>query len=383
MKQLLLWPLILPCAMFLNISCRTGPDPSGAGPEQIPQGNQYARRFTISEFEAYSLLKVRDPWQGSREVSYTYLLAKDPARIPDTLTHLTIIPIPVERVITLSTTHVAMITALEHQKSIMGHSGTSFLYQEDLRSRVESGDMAEVGHGQALDYERLVALEPDVVFMFGVEGAEVSAVAKMRELGLEVVYCADYLEAHPLGKAEWVRFFAAFYGEDTAADRIFDEVKNHYVELQSLAVGLKDQPAVLTGLPWKDNWYMAGGESFAARLISDAGGRYLWEDLPGDEARALDLESVYERAVEAEVWINPGVAGGLADLSAFDPRFEALPVLGSGRIYNNNARVNEAGGNDYWESATLRADLVLADLIAIFHPELLPDHSLYYYTKLK
>ena len=136
---------------------------------------------------------------------------------------------------------------------------------------------------------------------------------------------------------------------------------------------MDERPEVMTGLPWKDSWFVAGGRSFAARLIADAGGNYMWRDIQSSEAMPLDLESVFSRAVSADIWINPGVASSIED----------LPVLKKGSIYNNNARMSEGGGNDYWESATVRPDLILADLISVFHPELLRDHSMLYYKKLK
>ena len=128
---------------------------------------------------------------------------------------------------------------------------------------------------------------------------------------------------------------------------------------------------------------MAGGESFAATLIKDAGGEYLWADSHSAEAIPLDLESVYARAVKAEIWINPGAATSLNELQNFDQRFTELGVIQSGMIFNNNERLNTTGGNDYWESGTVRPDLVLADLIKVFHPDLLTDHRLFYYRQLK
>ena len=139
----------------------------------------------------------------------------------------------------------------------------------------------------------------------------------------------------------------------------------------------------MIGLPWKDTWYVAGGRSYASRLISDAGGNYLWQGNTSDEAIPLDLESVYSKAVNADVWINPGVAHSIGELLAFDERFGELEVVRQAEIYNNNARMSPGGGNDYWESATLRPDLILADLISVFHPELMRDHSMFYYRKLK
>jgi len=128
---------------------------------------------------------------------------------------------------------------------------------------------------------------------------------------------------------------------------------------------------------------MAGGNSFAARLIKDAGGSYLWRDNPSTQAIPLDLESVYSKAVGAHIWINPGAASSLEELEHFDERLGALPVLQTGNVYGNNRRLTHGGGNDYWESGSVRPDLVLADLIALFHPDLMTDHQFIYYRKLK
>jgi iron complex transport system substrate-binding protein len=128
---------------------------------------------------------------------------------------------------------------------------------------------------------------------------------------------------------------------------------------------------------------MAGGKSFAAQLMKDAGGDYLWSDHPSAQAVPLDLESVYMRAVNADIWINPGAAGSLTDILLLDERLGDLEVVKKGHVFNNNARSSATGGNDYWESGTVRPDLVLADLIGVFHPDLLTDHRFVYYRQLK
>jgi len=121
-----------------------------------------------------------------------------------------------------------------------------------------------------------------------------------------------------------------------------------------------------------------------ARFIADAGGAYLWRGEGGTGALTLSIEAVYARALGAEVWLNPGLrARRLADLNELDPRFAALPVVRRGEVWNNNLRLNEAGGNDYFESAVMNPQEVLADLIAILHPELLPGRRLVYYRKLE
>lgn len=344
---------------------------------------KYATRFDVQKEDDYTLLKVSNPWQNSRGLSYTYVLGKERELLPDSLSVFPFIPTPVKRVIAMSTTHVAMIGSLGELGTIVGASGTDYIYDPEIRERCDSGLLSEVGYGQGLNYEILVDLQPDVVFLYGVEGNVTTTARKLEELGIKTVYCAEYLEPDPLGKAEWIRFFAHFYGKEREADRFFDSVDYSYSILRELCREVEEKPEVMIGLPWKDSWFVAGGRSFAARLIGDAGGNYMWRDNHSTEALPLDLESVFSRAVSADIWINPGVASSIDELIAFEKRFGELPVLKKGNIYNNNARMSEGGGNDYWESATVRPDLVLADLISVFHPELLRDHSMFYYKKLK
>lgn len=365
---------------------------AGCHPGKVPMGDQhkessgftkYATRFDIRREEGYTVLQVFNPWQNSRSKTYTYLLADKQENIPDSLSALPFIRTPLTRVIAMSTTHVAMITGLGEGTSIKGASGTPFIYNQEIRERIDSGLVADVGYGQGLNYELVVALEPDVVFLYGVEGNVTTLAGKLTELGITVVYCAEYLEQDPLGKAEWIRFFASFYSKEQEADIFFSKVDSNYTALKSLTFSELEKPEVMIGLPWKDTWYVAGGQSFASRLISDAGGEYIWADNPSDEAVPLDLESVYSKAINADIWINPGVAQSLNELLNFDERFSDLPVLKQGNIFNNNARMSPGGGNDYWESATLRPDLILDDLIFVFHPQLKRDHSMFYYRKLK
>lgn len=375
--------LIVLLLISLLAGCRPGGDHSGSEPVNVSSFTKYATRFDVQNEDDFTLLKVFNPWQKSSGLTYTYVLGNDEKLLPDSLCTFPFIQIPVKRVIAMSTTHVAMIDGLGETRSIIGASGTPFIYNSEIRARCKSGLITDVGYGQGLNYEMVVALEPDVVFLYGVEGNVTTTAGKLEELGIKTVYCAEYLEKDPLGKAEWIRFFANFYGREAFADELFSRVDSGYRNLQELCLNVKEKPEVMIGLPWKDTWYVAGGKSFASCLIKDAGGDYIWRDNLSEEALPLDLESVFSRGVNADVWINPGVANSINELLAFDERFDELPAIINGNVYNNNARMSEGGGNDYWESATLRPDLVLSDLISIFHPELQTDHSSFYYRKLK
>ena len=344
---------------------------------------RYASGFRVFEQGSYTVIEVMDPWQQSKNVIFSYVLAPSQDVLPDSLKNMPFIKTPVQRVIALSTTHVAMIDQLGSAASIVGLSGSEFIYSSPIRARIESGSIRDVGYGQGLDFETIVRLEPDVLFLYGVEGNVMTTLEKLTDLGIPAVFCGEYLETHPLGKAEWIRFFSLFYNKEEQSNSFFQHIDSAYSALSALSSGVLPKPVVLNGLPWKDTWFMAGGKSFAAQLIEDAGGDYLWSDSPSTQAVPLDLESVYLRAINADIWINPGAAGSLADILLLDERLGNLDVIKNGHVFNNDARSSLAGGNDYWESGTVRPDLVLADLIEVFHPDLLTDHTFVYYRQLK
>lgn len=60
-----------------------------------------------------------------------------------------------------------------------------------------------------MDLERLITLKPDMVMAYLV-AADFGQFRKVEELGIPVVINAEYLEPHPLGRAEWIKFMALF-----------------------------------------------------------------------------------------------------------------------------------------------------------------------------
>ncbi|MGC9471796.1 MAG: ABC transporter substrate-binding protein [Bacteroidales bacterium] len=346
-------------------------------------GNDYARGFEIVREAACTRLNVYNPWQGAREQVFSYCLVPEGMPVPAKIQAAEkVIRTPVKKVVCFSTTQVAMIEFLGQGDAIAGVSGVNFIYSPRLRERVKRGLIRETGYDQAISWETLLELQPDIVLAYGVTGEVNRNIRRMEELGIPVVFTAAYLEPHPLGKAEWLKFIAAFFGEEGKAQTLFGETEQQYLELARQAASVKERPGVLLGLPWKDTWYISGGRSYVATLIQDAGGAYLWSELDSHESLPYSLESVYHRCLLADVWLNPGAARSRDDMYATDARLAEIKAFRNGAIYNNDARMSRGGGNDYWESGTVYPQRILADLIRILHPGLLPPDSMFYYRKL-
>jgi len=192
-------------------------------------------------------------------------------------------------------------------------------------------------------------------------------------------------EQEALARAEWIKFTAGFYDLAYEADSIFKQIETNYLVLKEKAKSVSSKPTVFVNIPFKEIWYMPCGENYMAKLIADAGGDFLWKDVKANNGLNLNLdyEAVYAKAADANIWLCNGFARSLAEIKSADKKNTFFKAYKTANIFNNDKRNTSSGGFDFWETGPLNPDKVLADLIFIFHPELLPNHELYYYRKLK
>jgi iron complex transport system substrate-binding protein len=347
-----------------------------------PAKLRHARGFRVSYEGGVKYVTVLDPWPGA-EGGITYALVERGSVPPADVPPGRVIEIPLRSIVTLSATYLVELEMLGLEDKIVGHGDLHRVYSPRIRALAARGAVAEVGAAAGgVNIERLLDLDPDLIMAYGL-GNAYDVHPKLAEVGLKVVINADWLEATPLGRSEWIKFLALFFNKEQEAEQTFSQIEAEYRRLASLARGAERRPSVFLDSPFQDTWWMAGGGSYMATLLSDAGAEYLWEVDGRFSSLPLDFETVYERAAGAEFWLNPGDWQSLNHALALDERFAAFSAFENRRVYNNTARRGEGGGNDYWESGPAEPQLLLADLIAIFHPGLLPQHRLRYYQRLE
>jgi iron complex transport system substrate-binding protein len=344
----------------------------------------YATRFNMEKDTDYIRIRIYNPWQGAEDVVQEWFLIGRGTRIPAGIDSSEVIRIPVKKIICMSTTHLAMISALGEACTISAFSGTKYIYEKSIENMVNQGRIREIGYENNLNKELILELKPDLLMVYGVGSESASYIEKLKELGIKVFYNADYLETDPLGKAEWIKLIGALYCRDKIADSIFSETESKYEKLKNLiSRNITYYPTVLLGLPYRDTWFISPGNSYISRLISDAGGYYLWKEARASAAFPVNLETVYLKALSADFWLNAGTAESKADISAIDNRLADLECFRKGNVFNNNKRMSKGGGDDYWESGSVNPQLILEDIATILHPELFPGRELYYFRNLK
>lgn len=347
-----------------------------------------AARFSVEYFNHYKVLRVSDAFDGAP--GFDYVLTQcgaprpDPADFP---AGAQFIDVPSGALVTLSTTQLPALSQLGLLDQLVAVDSGYYISTADVLDRIAAGTISEVGFGAEINIERVLELAPDLVMSYGFNPAT-DAHPVLLEAGIFTALDASWRELSPLGRAEWLKFAALFYNREADANALYDEIADQYDAVKQLAasVSADDRPSVLINsfLGYADAWFIPGSATYVGQLVRDAGGELLLAQADSTGSQALGFEVVYDGGLDANIWLTEtfGLYSG-ADLLALDSRFGDFAAFQSGAIWNNNRDENANGGNNYYEWGVTQPHLVLADLLAIFHPELLPEHEFAFYHQLE
>lgn len=370
-----------PAALETGAECATSYDPSV---DYFPDKAQIdiATGFSVEYHRHYKTVTVREPWQDA-DRSFTYTLVQCGTPVPADVDPATVITVPARSIVALSTTHLPPLDRLGVVDRLVGTGSADHISTPSVRDRLASGDAIEVTRNLSTNIEAIISLAPDLVMTHSIGDPSSDVYPKLTEAGLNVVLNAEYVERSPLGRAEWLKFMALFFNREAKANELFVAIEREYRAVAELAQSVAVRPTVLLGFSYQGTWYVSGGRSYGAQLLADAGANYLWSDSTAPVTLPLDFEAVYEVAAAADVWLNMEPAWQTrAAAIADDPRYGQFQAWQRDQMYNNTAKTNATGGNDYWETGLLEPQVILADLVQIFHPDLFPDRQLVYYQQL-
>ena len=366
-------------SLLLLVSCVSNKKTSLEAFNQDIYTPEYASGFKIlgADNVQSTLIQVFNPWQGAKDVEMSYFISRNGEQAPAGFTGPTI-PAGAKQIVCMSSSYIAMLDALGQADRIVAVSGIDYVSNPYIIAHKDSiKDM-----GPEMNYELLLGLKPDVVLLYGIGDAQTAVTDKLKELSIPYMYVGEYLEESPLGKAEWMVALSELTDSREIGIEIFSEIPKRYQTLKDLTASVEQRPTVMFNTPWNDSWIMPSTKSYMAQLVNDAGADYIYKENTSNSSAPIGLETAYGLIQKADYWINVGMASTLDELKAVNPKFTDAKSVREKTAYNNNLRLTATGGNEYWESAVVRPDIVLRDLIHIFHPELVSD-SLYYYRHLE
>ncbi len=344
-----------------------------------------------NQFRSYSYpdFKTVEIYDKNQKLQQRYLLYKGKNKPTTNLKYDVALQIPLKRMISRSTKYATFISVLDNVDNLVGFVGSQYVSNQKIRKNIENQKIKEVGNddGSGINFEALLNLEPDAIFTYDASlyGGTSDTQQKMKELGLPMIICNETLEKTPLGQAEWIKFFGVLFEKEEKATAIFDKVKSNYDSLKNLTASIKkeNKPTLFFNVWYNETWFMPNGESYVAQFAKDAGAIYLWNDLEGTGASPLAIESVYDKAEQADYWFHASDWKNMNQLMSSDRRFVSFKSVKNKSVFNHNKRQLKDGGNDYFESGVAFPDKILEDFIKILHPKLIENKELYFYGNLK
>lgn len=371
--------------LFLMTACKQTPsgqagvnDTDSAGVMPL----EYAKGFQVKTMEnGVKLVDVADPQtdEDRMPVSYHFALVQKgtEAEVPEGYTK---VEVPVERTLVMTMLQLSNFTVLNALDVVKGITGTKNLFDKDIRQRVEDGRIVKIGMEGNFDTELILAANPEVIFISPFKRGGYDAI---KETGVTLVPHLGYKEPHPLGQAEWVKYVGLFIGKEKEADVLFEEIRTRYNELKAKveSLDLKERPTVFSGEMHGGNWFAVGGKNHLAQLFRDAGAEYILKD-DNTGGVPIEYEQMYALAANADYWriLNsyPGDFSYEA-LRSSEPRNELFKAFKEKHVIYCNMKKTP-----YYESSPVWPNVLLADLIAIFHPEVMgKEYQPRYYQLLK
>ncbi len=335
----------------------------------------YAQGFTFFKGKGFSFIEFKKGYalKGGSEI---ILISSGPFSCPGLRTFRP----PFKKVLSLSTTFIPLFDFGKMNNVLIGISGKNFINSPWALEKIKIGQLKDIGYPPNL--EAIATLGTDLILLYPLAEQEFSLEQKFKALKLNYLGLAEYLEPHPLGRAEWSKVFCAVMNCPNDAEKDFLAIVKSYEKTKSDVQKIALHPKVMMGSFWGGEWQSPGGDSYLAKLVEDAGGDYVFSSPKEAKTKALDFEFVYSVFSRINFWLPHASIENLKSLQKDDPRYKMLNKFPL-KIYNYDKIKSENGGIDFWENGVYRPDLVLLDLAKIFHPELVPTHSLIWYRALQ
>ncbi len=339
----------------------------------------YATNFSIQKKTGYILVRINSPYKNA-ESGLRYVLYPRETEKPNVEADA-FIPIPIKSIVCTSTTHIPLLDYLGDTDKLVGFPTTDYISSEKMRLRVDSGYVTELGIDNSINIEKLIELNPDLVMAYTMT-SDFGQFNKIQEAGIPVLINAEYMELDPLGRVEWIKLAGVLFGKEDKADSVFTMIETAYNSTKAKIKKTNNKPTVMSGSMYSDTWYLPGGNNYAAKLLTDAGFEYIWEKDTTEGFLALSYEAILDKANKADYWIGASNFKSLTDMKEANERYSFFKPFETNSVYSYNKRIGTKGGSEFLELGYLRPDLILKDLVKIGHPNLLPNHELFFYFQL-
>lgn len=339
---------------------------------------KYAKGFKVQKYPDYTEVSVINPWDTTKLLQH-YLLIDRNKPIPENLPQQgTVIKVPLQSVTTYSTIHCSTLNELGELDIVKGVCEPQYIKLDKIQQGIKDGTIQNLGQASSPNVEKIIMLSPDAIMTSPINGSPYGNVEKTK---IPIIETPDYTEPEPLGRAEWIRFYSLFLNKEKLADSLFSITEKNYLEVKNIVATVSYHPTVFLDTKYGANWNISGGQSFIAKMLSDAGAEYVWADNGSTKYMPLSFETVLDKAGDADLWLIRYFADENMTYRSLEKEYKPYSYFKAFKehhIYGCNTQ-----RRSFYEDLPIHPDYILKDMAYVFHPELFPDYSPRYYTKLE
>lgn len=360
--------IILLSIIYIFISCDYATDKNAQSKNQDETSNlvHYAENFKISPYKDGYKLEIKNKNSSNFDEFYIF---NDSLDIPEEIKNQTIIRTPIKSAIAFSSTQWSVFQKLGEINVIKGILESNYSKNDEILRLVKEGVIIDLGTSNQVNTEKVINLKAELILYTPYPTIDYSNLGKLS--GSIMIPFPDYLESHPLGRAEWMKVIGILCEKENETTEWFNSVANRYESLSDICKTIENKPTVFSDLPFENQWYVPGGNSYIAQIFKDSGSDYIWHDDNSTGSLHIDAESVLLKAQNADYWrvINsydtPFTYENLAKENELYPLFKAFK--------EKNLLVCNVRECGYFEQSQYEPDILLADFIYHFHPEILKN----------
>lgn len=337
---------------------------------------QYAQGFKVVKTAEYTHITVNNPWDTTA-VLQSYILVDKKRELPNNLPVGTVIRTPITSAASMSVIQCTTLLELNSLDIVTGICEPQYMNLEYIQQGVANGKIVDLGMASSPSTEALILLSPEVIFVDPVAGQSRSSIERTK---IPIIQTPDYTEPHPLGRAEWIRFYSLFIGQEALADSLFAITTQNYNEVKAIVSAVENKPTVFMDMRYQGNWNVAGGKSYMSTMIADAGANYLWADTESTTFMPLSFETVLDKAGNGDKWIIKYYSDKDMTYKSLEEEYKPysyFKAFKEKKVYGCNTKYAK-----YYEDLPIHPDYILKDLAHIFHPNLFPDYQSRYYQPL-
>ncbi len=251
----------------------------------------------------------------------------------------------------------------------------------EVRDALDAGTLVYAGKYSAPDFELLLGEKCSLAIESTMIYHSPDIKEKLENLGIPVLVERSSYEPHPLGRVEWIKLYGLLLGKEAEAEAFYADQLEQVAQLSDLPSG--ELTVAYFHISTARSVVVRKPGDYLCKMIQLAGGKYVFDELPGQDDSSLstmnmDMEAFYAGAKDADILIYNSTIDG--ELNTLGQLLEKSELLGDFKaVKDGNVWCSE---HDLFQKSSAAA-VMIRELNRILSGDAAEEEQLEFFHRLK